>query len=251
MNINHNFDTDYIMDITLTHLFEVVPFLLLFEASYIMLLKKLFDFNTSYFLLHFIVNCVNTIILIPYIYQLFSDPLSKKNYSTYQFNEYMDMIYPIVIGLHTFHLLNNIRRINFDEITHHVITHIFWYGVNYCNWNPLYIAPMIVMSGIPGGITYLMLFLHKFKLINKLTEKKISMYLNIWIRGPVCVIFSTLMYVTNLNELGNDKTLYEYYVTLFMIFFTFVNGIHFMHTITESYYENYYENYYKKYVKTE
>ncbi len=85
------------------------------------------------------------------------------------------------------------------------------------------------MSGIPGGITYLMLFLQKYNLISKIVEKKISMYLNIWFRAPFCIIFATLLYIKSLE---NNM----YYETLFMCLFTMINGIHFMHNIIESYY---------------
>ena len=92
------------------------------------------------------------------------------------------------------------------------------------------------MSGIPGGITYLMLFLQKFDKIDKMNEKKISMYLNIWLRAPLCIIFSTLLYIKNIQAYNITNDLYNYYLTLNMIIFTSINGIHFMHTITESHY---------------
>jgi hypothetical protein len=88
---------------------------------------------------------------------------------------------------------------------------------------------MIGMSGIPGGITYLLLFLNKFNYVSLICEKKFSMYLNIWLRAPLCIIFTPLLYIQSLkNNL--------YYETLFMIAFTMINGIHFMHNIIDSYY---------------
>lgn len=220
----------------LTHIYEVLPFYLLFEIINIITNKRgYFDFNQKYFLLHFIVNFINTIILIPLIFIMPTDPLLK----TQELKKWnlITYIYPMLIGLHTFHLVHNLNKIKYDEIIHHVITHIFWYGINYCNNSLLYFIPMIGMSGIPGGITYLMLFLQKFGNVSKLKEKYLSMNLNIWLRAPICIIGSTLMYVKNTEEYNAGlKDNFNYYMTLFMIFFTFINGVHFMNNIIDSYY---------------
>ncbi len=228
-------------DLILLHIIEIAPFYLIFEMI-TFYLKKYFDFNTIYFLLHFIVNLINTIILLPIIFKMRMDPLLEY----YNYNSSCSYIYPILIGLHTLHLRNNLNEIYYDEVIHHIITHIFWY-IFYLNKSPLYIVPMIGMSGIPGGITYLILFMQKFGRITKLTEKYISMNLNIWLRAPICIISSALLYVKNVKEYEFGlKDNFNYYLTLFMIFFTFINGVHFMNNIINSYYENYYKNYYKK-----
>ena len=181
-------------------------------------------------MVHFIVNLINTIFILPYIKILIQDPLKLLHQSTINQTDstYLNMIYPMVIGLHTFHLIHHLNKINYDELIHHTLTHIFWYIIYLAN-NPLYIIPMIGMSGIPGGITYLLLFLNKFNYVSLICEKKISMYLNIWLRAPLCIIFTPLLYIQSLkNNL--------YYETLFMIAFTMINGIHFMHNIIDSYY---------------
>ncbi len=229
------------MNFIVSHIYEVLPFYLIFESiNYISNKKGYIDFNQKYFLLHFIVNLINTIILIPLILIMFSDPLLETE-ELIQWNS-LGYIYPMLIGLHTFHLIHHIKEIKYDEIFHHIITHIFWYGVTYCNTSPLYIFPILGMSGIPGGITYLMLFLQKIGYVSKLTEKYISMNLNIWIRSPICIISSTLMYVKNLEEYQEyqiEKNDFNYYITLFMILFTFINGVHFMNNIIDSYYHSY------------
>ena len=214
------------MSIILTHITEILPYYLIFEIFYQTSKKIFIDFNQIYFLLHFIVNLINTILLIPLINHLLSDPLGNKLIESEW--KSLDIIYPMIIGLHTFHLVHHIRNIKYDEIIHHILTNIFWYYILFLK-NPIYIAGIISMSGIPGGITYLMLFLQKYNLISKIVEKKISMYLNIWLRTPFCIIFSTLLYIKSLE---NDM----YYETLFMSLFTMINGIHFMHNIIESYY---------------
>lgn len=214
------------MDIIIAHIQEILPYYIIYELFYYRSKHLLIDFNQTYFLLHFIVNLINTILLIPLIIHLINDPTGKYIIS----NDWrqLNIIYPMIIGLHTFHVIHNINKIYYDEIIHHVLTHTFWYII-YIADNPIYIAPIMSMSGIPGGITYLMLFLQKYNLISRNNEKKISMYLNIWLRAPLCIIFTPLLYIQSLtNGL--------FYETLFMILFTMINGIHFMHNIVESYY---------------
>ena len=226
------------LDIIINHILEILPYYIIFESFYYITKKSFSDFNTIYFLLHFIVNLINTILILPYINILIQDPLKflhqstinsiNPTDSTYHHLINLNIIYPMVIGLHTFHLIHHLNKIKYDEFIHHTLTHTFWYIVYLAN-NPIYIIPMIGMSGIPGGITYLLLFLNKFNYISSICEKKISMYLNIWLRAPMCIIFTPLLYIQSLeNNL--------FYETLFMIAFTMINGIHFMHNITESYY---------------
>jgi len=214
------------MSLILTHISEIIPYYLIFEIFYQFSKKIFIDFNHIYFLLHFIVNLINTILLIPLIGYLLNDPLGNNIILSEWTN--LDIIYPMIIGLHTFHLLHHIKNIKYDEFIHHIITFVFWYYIKILT-NPIYLAGIISMSGIPGGITYLILFLQKYNLVSKKIEKKISMYLNIWFRAPVCVIFATLLYIKSLE---NNM----FYGTLFMCVFTIINGIHFMHNIIESYY---------------
>jgi hypothetical protein len=224
------------LDIIITHIYEILPYYMVFETFYYLSnkLKIFYDFNHAYFFMHFIINLINTIILIPFIGHLISDPLG---YNIIKSDwDHLDIIYPMIIGLHTFHLIHHLNKINYDEIIHHIITHVFWYIIYIAN-NPIYLAGIISMSGIPGGITYLMLFLQKCNLVNlnisKNYEKKISMYLNIWVRMPLCIIFATIIYI-----IGCDLSNNLYYGSLFMALFTIINGVHFMHNIIESYYTN-------------
>jgi hypothetical protein len=224
------------MNILFEHITDILPYYIIFEIFYIYTKKIWKDFNTTYFLLHFIINTINTIILLPHISELLINPLNYiLDKSLIPISEsYLRFIYPLIIGLHTFHLIHNINKIYYDEIIHHICTHIFWYIIHITN-NRLIILSIITMSGIPGGISYLLLFLNKLNKINHITEKKISTYLNIWLRAPLCVVFSTIIYI---QTYSNEYLYYYYYQNLFVILFIIINGIHFMHNIIKSYYKN-------------
>jgi hypothetical protein len=172
---------------------------------------------------------------------MFYDPTGiDETYDGEYMNEfwYIKYTYPILIGLHTYHLIDY-KNINISEIIHHILTYIFYY-ISYTMNHPFYYVHLICMSGVPGGITYYMLFLEKVNGISSITEKYISMNINFWIRCPGCIIYATLLY---------DRMIYLYEgicpIYMFLIIFTLINGIYFTTTIVESYYNKLYKYKYK------
>ena len=207
--------------------------LIIFLSSYaiyelVYLLNKN-DFNMIYFGLHLVINLFNTLLILPFLTYFATDPLFIKEYEDYSWLIYL---YPVLISLHNFHMIHNLKQINADEIVHHILTYTFWGFMLYLE-HPIYIASLIIMSGIPGGITYGLLFMKKLNLIESLTEKKVSKNLNVWIRSPGCVIFGFLYIVRSLIL---NLSLIDLYINIFIAIWTMINGIHFMDNICESYY---------------
>lgn len=197
------------------------------------LLKSKYDDSTQYFIIHFIHNMIITSIVTPYCLTMFWDPIGVNNdYLLYK-NNY-DFLFPMISGLHTFHLLKSYKKIQFDEIIHHVITYAFGF-INHILSHPFYYSYLIIVSGIPGGITYLLLFLQKIGYITSLTEKKISYLLNVWVRAPFTVVWATLAYsrLIYVEDIVLNKIL-----ILISMFFIPLNGIHFMTTIAQSYHKH-------------
>jgi hypothetical protein len=179
-----------------------------------------------------------TSIIAPYCLTMFSDPIGLNNdYLSYK-NNY-EFLFPLISGLHTFHLLKSYKKIQLDEIIHHVITYAFGI-INYILSHPFYYSYLIIVSGIPGGITYLLLFLQKIGMIQSITEKKISYLLNVWIRAPFTVVWASLAY----NRLIYiEESMLNKVLIIISIFFIPLNGIHFMTTIAQSYHkQNYNKN---------
>ncbi len=192
---------------------------------------KNYSFTVAYFMLHFIINCIITCMVMPYFLTLFKDPNGiDSEYTEYMYIQYS---FPILNALHTYHFYKSYNSIKYDEVIHHIVTYVFWFLNIHLN-HPIYYVGLIWLSGIPGGITYLMLFLQNLKIITSLQEKYYSMLLNFWIRGPGCIIYSTLLY---------DRMIYMYNgeicpIHIFIIGFLMLNGIHFTTTIVDSYYRN-------------
>ncbi len=89
------------------------------------------------------------------------------------------------------------------------------------------LASLFFMTGIPGGITYLLLILVRYNYITKLTEKRISKHLNLWLRMPGILFFASILL---LNMIKNPFEIQNYLTLFYMIW----NSIHFTKTITES-----------------
>jgi hypothetical protein len=223
---------DFIEFILLEFIYSGAYIGILYFISNILTNKFTLDVSSQYFILHFIHNMIITAIILPYCLTMISDPLGIKNdYTSYK--DYYCVLFPMISGLHTFHLLKSYKKIQIDELLHHVITYVFTI-INYILVHPFYYSYLIVLSGIPGGITYLLLFLQKFKLIKSLTEKKISYLLNVWVRAPITVAWAILAYsrLVYFEESNINKIL-----ILISMFFIPLNGIHFMTTIAQSYHK--------------
>ena len=61
-------------------------------------------------------------------------------------------------------------------------------------WGPVQPAGAFFISGLPGGLTYLMLGLVKLGLLPGIKEKQITANLNSWLRVPGILITSFLVY---------------------------------------------------------
>lgn len=103
----------------------------------------------------------------------------------------------ITIALHFYHMLFFDNLVMIDWI-HHILMisiAVISYG---------YTAPIIVstnsllmfLNGLPGCIDYLLLTLVKMKIIDKMTEKHVNIYLNLCIRSPGVIVSTYLLYLT-------------------------------------------------------
>jgi hypothetical protein len=188
--------------------------------------KKINANNTIYFFMHFVFNMYCTYNCWSNVNSLIHNPQRLE-------------IVPNTMGvyvplLHLYHIVLCGRKIKTDELLHHMWVLIICplMCINYSNLSDM---GMFFTTGIAGGITYLLLFLKNLYLVDDITEKWISMHLNMWVRAPGCILTS---YFTYLNYVNNNFTdlspLYHLGVILCMVG-TYMNGIYFGSTIIESY----------------
>lgn len=187
--------------------------------------KKINVNDTIYFASHSIFNAYCVYNCFPSVYSLINNPtniISVPNTMS---------IY--VFLFHLYHIILCGNKIKSDELIHHgwVFMICPLMSINYYNLNDM---GMFFLTGLPGGITYFLLFLKNLNYIQDITEKRISKHLNMWIRAPGCVLTSYIIYLNYINGNIGTSLISKLGIYLCMLG-TLVNGMYFASTIIESY----------------
>jgi hypothetical protein len=179
------------------------------------------NYATKYFFAHIIHNLLVMLYTFPVILNVLNNPIQE---NMYQFipQEFCSFL----AALHIYHLI--FYKISYDEIYHHILSIYF----HFYPLNKFLLASLFFMTGLPGGLTYLMLILVKYGYIQKITEKKISKNLNLWCRMPGILFFASLLFLNIYHNYkrGNTPSPQDLITLFFMVW----NPIHFTKTIVES-----------------
>jgi hypothetical protein len=173
--------------------------------------------NSKYFLLHFIFNMFIMFLTYTDSYFCLLNPLN--NYDK-KFVYSGIFTTGCISGFHIYHMIfYKIRDI--EEWIHHIVSCLvvpfigvtipFGYGLSLCNF---------IMCGLPGGVDYLLLFLVKYNIIKKMTEKNINRFLNLFIRYPM---FYLTCYILLVNYVRNNNIVDNIYLKILMFFGMFLH----------------------------
>lgn len=209
-------------------------FLTIFYCGLDKILQR--HFQGNYYLLHGISNMFIT-------YACFNDVKNTYLYLN-DFNQYPINYYPSIItfSLHSYHIINYYNRLLFDDWLHHILMCgvALPMGIS-MNAGFLLNHSLFFLTGLPGGINYINLFLTRNKFMKRLTQKKVNNALNLWIRAPGCISHSalTLVAYNSHSELFVD---YQRYLVWCTIILTFWNGIYFMNQVVSNYAVEHYKS---------
>ena len=191
-------------------------------------LLEYFNIYGRYYFNHFLINSF-------IVYYTFDDLLlcyhDLNNLNKYHIN--MNVI-EYTISIHFYHIIIYYNQFVFDDWLHHIIMIFFTLPMGvYLNCGPIMSHCLFFMSGFPGGINYLLLFLQRNNLIKKKLQKRINYHLNLWIRNPGCIASSLLSYLYYIYFIKNDiiSLLFTYYI----IISCYWNGIYFMEQVVQNY----------------
>jgi hypothetical protein len=186
--------------------------------------KKNVD-NTLYFILHFLFNMFCVYNCWNGVHSLINNPTN-----IIQVPNTM-AIYTFLF--HLYHVILCGNNISIDELLHHLWVFIICplLCINYINLSDM---GMFFMTGLPGGITYLLLSLKNMNYIKDITEKRISKHLNMWIRAPGCVLTSYFIYLNYANNNFGSLGIFYTLGVFICMFGALVNGMYFASTIIES-----------------
>ncbi len=104
-----------------------------------------------------------------------------------------DIAIGLCFALHIYHILIYWRKFRFDDWLHHglMIFLALPIGVMLPS-STLTGYSLFFTTGLPGGIDYFLLFLVRNGWLQRLTEKRINRWLNVWIRSPGCASHAVL-----------------------------------------------------------
>ncbi len=140
-----------------------------------------------------------------------------------------------VYSLHIYHILWYFRNLRRDDWIHHILM----IGIVL----PLtYIVPqsnvighgLFFTTGLPGLIDYSLLFLNRNNIIHRFIEKRINVFLNLWIRAPGCIMntcIGSMNIITYYNQFNN----YQLNASMIILSSIFWNGIYFMEQVVSDY----------------
>eukprot|EP01063_Lacrimia_lanifica_P029258 TRINITY_DN4425_c0_g1_i1.p1 TRINITY_DN4425_c0_g1~~TRINITY_DN4425_c0_g1_i1.p1 ORF type:complete len:324 (+),score=130.52 TRINITY_DN4425_c0_g1_i1:55-1026(+) len=138
--------------------------------------------RSPYYIAHAIVNFLIVFITAPALWMFVTDTVEALKVRTVD-TWAMDLCN----GLHVYHVMAY-TDLRFVDYLHHVVMVFFCMPLCYvaelglvANYN------MFFVSGLPGGVDYVMLALVRYKLLRKLTEKKWNTSINVWVRSPFLV----------------------------------------------------------------
>lgn len=180
----------------MTHPLLTTALLTILFSSLDLSLNK-FNLNGRYYLIHSLHNAVIVCLTVPDIVNTITD---FSNLTSYPVNYTAAQF---CFALHIYHILLYFRTLRYDDWLHHILMIGCALPLGcILESHTLLGFSLFFTTGLPGGIDYFLLFLTRNYWLNKMTEKKINTFLNVWIRSPGCIAQAvlTLVWVFSYNS---------------------------------------------------
>ena len=181
-----------------------------------------------YYFNHFIANMIIVKNTLPYLINCYTHNMIEDIME-------IEISKSIVYSIHIYHIIWYFNKLRFDDWLHHIIMVCIALPLtNLIDKLSLTGHCLFFINGLPGGIDYLLLFLIRNNILNKIVEKKINRILNLWIRCPGCIATSTLI-IYNIVQYYHTMTYNMYYASLLIMVIVYWNGIYFMDKVVTDY----------------
>ena len=199
----------------------------------VFLLKYIINNSARYYLMHFFLNLNVVYLTYSDTYYYLLNPLSITN--EYSYDSIASVC--IIISFHLYHFIH--EKLDLETKIHHIVS-VFMCASSGLTLptGPSIGAINYFMCGLPGGLDYMMLFLVKYKYMNKLTEKYYNRWLNLLIRMPGMMI---CFWYLILNVKHGRIRLYNYSYQIISCFLLLLNSIYYCNKTVGNYHVRNYE----------
>lgn len=133
----------------------------------------------------------------------------------------------ICVALHAYHIVQYLPSLRFDDWLHHglMIGIAIPLGLN-APAGGLFGANLFFTTGLPGLISYSLLFAERNRLMDKPRVQALNALTNLWIRAPGCVSIATLILTVVLSS--PSVTGFQQAAGTIVAVLTAWNGLYFM-----------------------
>jgi hypothetical protein len=164
----------------------IVIFMLMLAAIDVLLVRPFLHPKARYFALHASANTVCAIASFPDVYRaLVTEPLDSFNGPSYSM-----VANSAAAAIHLYHCVAFSLRA--DDIFHHLTFTCVLCGLAIPfkhNGGVANNMGCFFLTGVPGGVDYVLLVLVKQGVIDRMTEKRWCVNINVWLRGPSMSIY--------------------------------------------------------------
>jgi len=206
------------------------------HTFYLYILDNLIQLITTskgrWYKIHFVVNSFTVYHIYNDVINMIIDPIN--NYVIFDSDDNMALnLMNYHLSLHVYHLLF-FKNLNFWDYFHHIIFAFFGIipGMLFTHSNQMYFQ-MISGGGLTGMIEYGSLSLVKHDIISKIIQKKLNLFLYIFIRLPICITGSVYNMLAYYNGYITDPL----WITIYLNTLMYLNGTLFTYLTCDSYYK--------------
>ena len=142
------------------------------------------DRKTRFYIAHSFVNLIITILTFGDMVTTLRNPIESMSLPYSLVPTYLQMAF------HLLHCIVDYNHMDIIDWLHHLLSSLTVGALNIIwTYGPLLNYGLFFATGFPGGIDYALLALVKLGYCDRMTEKKINRYLNMWIRMPGLLVW--------------------------------------------------------------
>jgi hypothetical protein len=198
------------------------------------------DRGARWFLLHALGNLVAAALAVPDLFLVAKKPyyaLSVRYCEGRAFPACSDWPSALIIAIHVYHVLR--FKLSSDDLFHHMLFVPIIGGIHFAYpWGASGNMLCFFISGLPGGLDYIMLCAVKADHLTSYSQKRINCSIHTWLRSPGILTFTALSFSCWLDPPPDTlpSDVMPWYFALPCFFLIFFNAQYYAQRIIGNYY---------------